>query len=159
MTEKSLRSSHLEREVVYGPWGRRWAEACRQMEVGGSIEVPTEREMRSFIQTMRTCGFRSSVRKKTGGGYEVRKTGVRPKMVWVDVWKNGTQVRRQVPDPGGEKVPVGVTVTLSADLYERLQKYCDGEAVGRGEAIARIIDRDLLRYERYAGMWQANRLS
>ena len=137
-------------KVVNGPWGRGWAGVCRQMEIGGSVELPTEREMRSFVQTMRTCGFRSSARRLADGGYTVTKLEPRPKMVWVDIWKNGVRIRRQIPDPSLEKVPVGVTVTLSAEAYERLQKYCDNEAVGRGDAIARIVDLALRRYERYA---------
>lgn len=137
-------------EVVYGPWRRGWADVCRKMEAGEVIEVPNERQMRSLIQTLRTTGFRSMARKKADGGYVITKLGPRPKMIWTQVWKNGIQVRRQIPEPGGETMPAGVTVTLRREIYEKLQNYCGMADLRKEEVILRMVERALVRHERYA---------
>lgn len=133
-----------------GPWRRGWADVTRKMEIGTSLEVSSERDMRSLIQTIRTCGFRSKARKKADGGYAVTKLGPRPRMVWVQVWKNGVEVRRQVPEPSGENVPVGVAVTLPSDVYLKLQEYCKNYEIAGESAILQIAMAALLRHERYA---------
>lgn len=137
-------------ELEVGPWRRGWADVSRKMEAGTSIEVSCERDMRSLIQVMRTCGFRSTAKKNTGGGYTVTKLGTRPRMIWVQAWKNGVQVRRQVPDPTGVVVPVSVTVQISGDVYRKLQGYCKDAGVENKEAILQIVTAALLRHERYA---------
>ena len=137
--------------VELGPWKRGWAELIRKMEIGSSTEIEHENDMRSFIQTMRTCGFRSSVRRKVGGGYTVYKAGLRPKMIWVDAWRNGVQVRKQVPEPGGEMTPVAVTVRFPVEVYDKLQRYCKVEETDKEDAILQIVESALWRHERYAG--------
>lgn len=131
-----------------GPWRRGWADISRKMQIGSSIELPDEREMRSFIQTMRTCGFRSSVRKKQAGGYVVKKLGPSPKMVYVKTWKDGVEVRKQIPDPTAS--PVSVPVIFPVDSYKKLQMYCDTEGTTERKAILEIVEAALLRHERYA---------
>ncbi len=106
--------------------------------------------MRSLVQTMRTTGFRSKARKKPSGGYAVTKLGPRPKMVWIKAWKNGVEVRRQVPEPDGSMLPDDVTVTLPAEAYDGLRKYCDTEGIVMAEAIPGIVTAALRRHQRWA---------
>lgn len=137
-------------ELEVGPWRRGWADVSRKLEAGASIEVSCERDMRSLIQVMRTCGFRSTAKKNTGGGYTVTKLGPRPRMIWVQAWKDGVQVRRQIPDPNGDTMSVSVAVLIPGDIYRQLKGYCKDAGVENKEAILQMVTAALLRHERYA---------
>lgn len=119
---------NIEEGIPFSPGKKGWARQLRSMTVGSSVVMPNAISMKSFIQTVRYCGFTHTSRKLEDGSYRIWKTGIRKldsDLLIQDVLK------------------------LTPALCEAVTNFCDGEKITDREEAIRQLVIDGLTYRGY----------